>query len=93
MRTLLLAAAAALCLTACSTLQERAIKQQADMERMMLEYGPACARLGYAVQSDPWRNCIIQLSTKEELSRYGNAPYVYGGWAGRSRWGGAGWWP
>jgi hypothetical protein len=93
MRTLLLAAASALCLIGCSTPQERALKQQAYMDRMIIEYGPACARLGYAANSDPWRYCILQLSTKDEIGRYSNSGYVYGGWGPHSRWGGAGWWP
>ncbi len=92
MRTLLLAAASALCLVGCSTPQERALKQQADMENMMIEFGPACGRLGYATNSDQWRNCVIQLSTKDEISRYGSSTYLYGGWGGRSHWGGGGWW-
>jgi hypothetical protein len=94
MRTLLLLslAASALCLSACSTPQQRAQRQQADMERMMIEFGPACQRLGYTANSDPWRNCIIQLGVKDEIDRYGTSTYLHGGWGGRGSWGGGGWW-
>lgn len=86
MRTLLVALGSALCLLGCTTPQERAMRQQADMDRMIIEYGPACARLGYPPNSDPWRNCILQLATKDELYRLGNSPYPYGGWGGRPYW-------
>lgn len=91
MRTLFLLAASAACLLGCSTPQERALKQQADMERIMLEFGPACARLGFVPHSDPWRNCIIQLSVRDDIDRYG-PPSMVGAWGGRGHWGGGGWW-
>lgn len=86
MRTFLLAIASTLCLAGCTTPQERAIQQQADMDRMIVEYGPACVRLGYPPNSDPWRNCVLHLATKDELYRVGNSPYMYGGWGGRRYW-------
>lgn len=88
MRTLLLATASALCLIGCSTPQERALKQQADMDRMIIEYGPACERLGYTANSDQWRGCVLQLSTKDEIGRYANyGPYGYPyGWGGPPYW-------
>src|SRR5450830_1625831 len=52
----------------------------------------ACTRLGYVPNADPWRNCVIQLSTKDQIERYGDANYLYGGWGGRGYWGGGGWW-
>jgi hypothetical protein len=91
MRQLIVVAASALLLAACSTPQERAARMQADMDRIMVEYGPACARLGFQPQSDPWRNCVLQLSTKDEITRYGYPTHVYGGF-GRSHWGGGGLW-
>lgn len=84
MRNLLLAVASALCLLACSTPQERAIRQQADMDSIIIEFGPACARLGYTVNTDLWRNCVIQLSTRDDIARYGST-YLYGGWGGWRR--------
>jgi hypothetical protein len=74
----------ALVLTGCTTPQERAAQAQADVERMMTIYGPACIRLGYAAQTDAWRSCVIGLSTKYDAQRYAEPPGYYG-W-------GPGWW-
>lgn len=81
--------AAALLLSACATPQERAARKQAEMAEMIAVYGPACDRLGFAQQTDQWRSCIISLSTKDEVQRYGNAGYN-GPWSGRY-WGGGYW--
>ncbi|MFC5459210.1 hypothetical protein [Massilia niabensis] len=88
MRTLIVLSAALL-LGACATPQERAAKKQAEMAELIAVYGPACDRLGYAQQSDPWRNCIISLSTKDEVQRYGTHA-GYGAWGPRY-WGGGFW--
>jgi hypothetical protein len=78
-------------LSACATSpEERAARMQADMAQMITVYGPACVRLGYTAESDAWRNCVLQLSTKDELRRLGNTPSYYGGWG--PRWRGAGYW-
>jgi hypothetical protein len=81
----------ALLLSACTTPQERAAAMQAEMDRIIVEYGPACTRLGYQPNSDPWRNCVLQLNTRDEITRYGSPSYFYGGF-GRSHWGGGGLW-
>ncbi len=92
MRRVITMCLAALALASCATPEQRAANMQAEMSRMMVEYGPACARLGYASNSDPWRSCVLQLSAKEEAERYGYPPY-YAGFA-HSRWGvGATWGP
>lgn len=70
----------ALATVACSTPQERAAQMQAEMANMIVVYGPACAHLGYAANSDPWRACILSLSTKDDLMRYGPSPGYYPGW-------------
>lgn len=80
MRQSILIAASALLLAACSTPQERAAKMQAEMDRIVVEYGPACSRLGYQPNSDQWRSCILNLSTKDDLQRYNAYPPYYGGW-------------
>jgi hypothetical protein len=89
MRTSILLSAALL-LSACATPQERAARKQAEMAEMITVYGPACDRLGYAQQSDQWRNCIISLSTKDDVQRYGSAVGYGGPWGGRY-WGGGYW--
>ncbi len=79
-----------LLLAACSTPEQRAAQLQADIDRMMVQYGPACTRLGFAVNSDPWRSCVLQLSAKDDAERYGY-PHYYAGY-GRSRWSFGGFW-
>jgi len=88
-----LGAACLLALSACSTPQERAAQAQTEIEQMMVVYGPACSRLGYANGSDQWRSCILSLNARNELQNYGPYPhyYGYGGW-GAGRWA-TGWGP
>lgn len=86
----LLAAATAAALAGCATPQERAAQMQAEVDRMMQVYGPGCTHLGFTAGSDQWRNCVLQLSTKDEIGRDG--PSYYGGigrrhWAMGGRWG------
>ena len=88
MRKFMLTAASALCLLGCATPQERAMQQQAEMERMMAEFGPACTQLGYAMNSDPWRNCVLQ--TAERNGRGGVSTSLFGSWGSRGRGSGIG---
>lgn len=81
----------AIAASGCTTPQERAAQKQAEAANMITVYGPACARLGYAPDSDPWRNCIVNLSTKDDLQRYGPYPGYYAGW-GPGYWRGGGFW-
>jgi hypothetical protein len=92
MRTLTLLPVALL-LAACATPQERAARLQAEMERDMQVYGPACARLGYQVHSDQWRNCVLQLGTREELQRAYAYPSYAGYGYGPGYWHGGFWGP
>ncbi|MEX5744154.1 hypothetical protein [Massilia sp. X63] len=78
-----------LALAACTTPQQRAERAQADMAEQMAIYGPACSRLGYAQDSDQWRQCVLQLSTREELRQVGSS--YYGAWG--PRWRGGYWGP
>jgi hypothetical protein len=75
----------------CSTPQERAARRQAEVEQMMVEYGPACMRLGYTANTDAWRACVLQLNARGDLQRYQSSPGYYGGW-GPGYWNGGGWW-
>jgi hypothetical protein len=77
MRTLPLTLAALL-LGACSTPQERAAYQARQADEMIVEYGPACQRLGYTVNTDQWRACVMHLSAKDEMRTYLSYPYYYG---------------
>lgn len=89
MRKVNLAFAGVLLLAGCASPEQRAAKMQAEMDEMMRIYGPACAKLGYASNSDQWRDCVLQLSAKEDAQRYGNAHYSLGFSRGRWGWGGA----
>ena len=77
----------ALATSACSTPQERAAQKQAEMANKMAIYGPACSRLGYAVDSDQWRSCILSLSAQDDLQRYGPGPGYYPGYWRGGYWG------
>ncbi len=88
MRRIITACAGALLLAACSTPAQRAAAMQAEMDKMIQIYGPACTKLGYATSSDPWRDCVLQLSAKEEAEQ-NSARYHLGYGRGRWRWGGA----
>lgn len=57
-------------LAGCATPAQEAAYAQRDMERMITVYGPACEKLGYSPNTDPWRNCVMQLSYKNEIQRY-----------------------
>jgi hypothetical protein len=88
-----LALVSVLALPGCATPEQRAAQARAEIEQMMVVYGPACTRLGYAPQSDPWRSCILHLSAKEDAERYGpypSYPHYYADY-GLGRWPG-GWW-
>ncbi|TFW27402.1 hypothetical protein [Massilia horti] len=81
----------ALLLAACATPQEQAQQKQAEMAQRMVIYGPACSRLGYPTDSDQWRNCILNLSERDDIQRYyySYPPPGYYGWG--PGWRGYGW--
>jgi hypothetical protein len=70
-------------LVGCATPAQEAAYAQHEMDRMMVVYGPACEKLGYQAHTDPWRNCIMQLSYKDDVQRYSyiNGPYPFPYWA------------
>lgn len=65
---LLLAACAAL------TPEERAAKVEQEVDEMIRVYGPACEKLGFQNDSDPWRNCVLRLSGDDRRLQYINRP-------------------
>lgn len=85
MRTLALAAAMVICAVGCSTPQERARQQQANMSAMIAEYGPSCSQAGYVRDSDTWRSCIVQLGARHNAGGGGFFTSIFGSWG---RWGG-----
>jgi hypothetical protein len=90
MRTLILTAVSVFWLLGCTTPQETAIKQQAEIERMIVEYGPACTTLGYTMNSDPWRDCVVQLAARDDINRGRVSTSVFSGWGGWGRRSGVG---
>ena len=58
-----------LALAGCATPtpEERAARVQRDVENMIAVYGPACAKLGFEPESDPWRDCILRLNTRDAM--------------------------
>ncbi len=56
-------------LAGCATPEERAARAQAEMDEMIRVYSPACEKLGYAKDSDKWRDCIMKLGTRDDYRR------------------------
>lgn len=64
-----------LLLSACATSPaERSARMQAEVDEMIQVYGPACERLGYAKDSERWRDCVLNLANKDEVRRYAARP-------------------
>jgi hypothetical protein len=53
-------------LPGCMTQAERAAAVQAEVDDMIKVYGPACEKLGFAKDADPWRNCILRLRAHDD---------------------------
>ncbi|HEY5994533.1 MAG TPA: hypothetical protein VIU46_08040 [Gallionellaceae bacterium] len=51
-------------LAGCATPEERAARVQAEVEEMIKVYGPGCEKLGFAKDTEPWRECILRLSAR-----------------------------
>lgn len=90
MRYLILWIASVFLLFGCATPQEQAAKQQAEMDRMIGEFGPACLQLGYPAHSDAWRSCIVQRAASSEAGRGGVSTSFFGSWGNFGRRGGSG---
>jgi hypothetical protein len=61
-------------LAACTTQADRTARMQQEVDEMVAIYGPACAKLGYKSDSDPWRDCVLRLSAKDTQARYSRMP-------------------
>lgn len=60
-------------LAACMTQAERIAAEKAEIDEMIRIYGPACEKLGYARDADPWRDCILRLRAHDD-ERYRTRP-------------------
>lgn len=58
MRRLLIASLPLLVLAACASPERQA-------ERAIAKFGPYCEKLGYAKNTDPWRDCIMKEQARE----------------------------
>lgn len=52
-------------LAGCATTAERAAQLEREVDEMIQYYGPACEKLGYQNNTDPWRDCILRLNAKD----------------------------
>jgi hypothetical protein len=69
-------------MTGCATPADQAAQAEREVQRMVQIYGPACDKLGYQRNSDPWRNCVMNLSMRDDMARYSS----YYGPFGRPYW-------
>lgn len=61
-------------LASCVTQAERTARIQREVDEMIATYGPACEKLGYKRDADPWRDCVLRLSAKDTAERYSRTP-------------------
>ncbi|MEO7762514.1 MAG: hypothetical protein ABIS68_11465 [Casimicrobiaceae bacterium] len=69
--------------TGCMTTADRAAQMQAEVDDMVAVYGPACEKLGFQQATDPWRNCVLGLSSQKSRERYLAAPRTTTCWGHR----------
>lgn len=63
-------------LSACATPEQRAARARAEVDEMIQVYGPACEKLGFKNDTDPWRDCILRLSARDDMQRVNHGPAV-----------------
>lgn len=66
-------------LAGCATPEQQAARNAQKVDRLVQIYGPACDKLGYKSGTDQWRNCLLQLSVKDDMAHYSYSPYSYYG--------------
>jgi hypothetical protein len=67
----------------CATTAEQAAQMQAEVDEMIQVYGPACEKLGFQANSDPWRNCVLGLSAQKSRDRFYSSPRTTTCWGHR----------
>jgi hypothetical protein len=60
-------------LSGCVSQAQRAAAAQAEVDDMITVYGPACIKLGFTKDTDPWRECVLRLRAQND-ARYYNRP-------------------
>jgi len=56
-------------ISGCATQADRTAQVQREVDEMIATYGPACDKLGYKSATDPWRDCVLRLATKDSLEQ------------------------
>ncbi len=80
-----------LSVSSCASLTpaERSLKMQQEVDTMIQVYGPACEKLGYKADTDPWRECILKLDSShraeqlERMERFSTQMTTTGCWGHR----------
>jgi len=67
-------------LAGCASPAQQSAAIQREMDRMIVVYGPACEKLGFTVNTDPWRNCVLNLSNKDDFEQYNIYPNYRPNW-------------
>lgn len=62
-------------LSACMTPAERAEAAKDEVDRMVRVYGPACEKMGFSKDTDPWRQCLLSMRAHDD-DRYRSRPYT-----------------
>jgi len=89
-RTVLLAAAV-LGVAGCVTTAERTAQMQEEIDDMIAVYGPACEKLGFQSNTDPWRNCVLGMNSQNARDRYYAYPRTTTCWGHRGFYSCTGW--
>jgi hypothetical protein len=61
-------------LAGCATQADRTARMQREVDEMIATYGPACEKLGYRRDADPWRDCVLRLNARDTATRYSRMP-------------------
>ena len=60
--------------SACTTVAQRSARMESEVGQMIQIYAPACEKLGFKKDTDPWRDCILRLDAKDNLERFVRYP-------------------
>ncbi len=65
-------------LAACTTPAQESAYMVREAERMVQVYGPACEKLGYMLDTNAWRDCMVGLRAQHSgVGVYPYRPYYY----------------
>ena len=53
-------------ISGCMSQAQRAAAIQAEVDDMIKVYGPACEKLGYTKDTDPWRDCVLRMRAHDD---------------------------